>query len=82
MYQLNISPVNVGGGGNPRFKSDVFNDRLKQGVLIPDEVDRMFHPPKYDIENILRSPTTKGFVGFILSLDGCLVDISSGRTLF
>eukprot|EP01038_Epipyxis_sp_PR26KG_P005849 gene5849-8070_t len=62
--------------GNFKFKSDVFKERMKQGILRPDEVDRMFYPPKYDIDNIIRSPTTKGFIGFIIGLES-LVDIST-----
>jgi hypothetical protein len=67
-----ISPLFV--FKNDRYVSPLMEERLRNGLLRPADLERMFAPSEKDFDYIERSGV-KGFAGVIFGLDSCLVDL-------
>jgi hypothetical protein len=61
---------------NDRYVSPLMETRLKEGMLTPRDLDRMFTVTDDDFEYIERKGI-KGFAGVVFGLDSCLVDMAS-----
>ena len=71
----NDSPLQASFRDNS-YQTPLIKQRLKDGLLTPREVDKLFTPSKHEIDSILKV-SSSGFAGVIISLDTALVDIKS-----
>lgn len=59
--------------GMKKYIPPSFQERVKQGRITAIELEKLFAPTKTEIMYIEKA-LSKGFVGYILNLEGCLVD--------